>query len=403
MSDWLEEAGSLEDQLLRQARRTPEGEVIWLHPRSFGKGAGQPVRLGPSLYNGVTGVALFLAALEHIEPREGRRECVLSALASLRRQFQGEARDQHHSLGGFAGLGGYIYGFTLIGCWLDEPELIAEAGEIATLITPDRIAADDALDVMSGCAGAALALLVLDRISPQPVHGKTPVERAVACGEHLLARSVATEIGSRAWSCNGKAPRCGFAHGAAGIACCLTRLFERTGESRFREAAEEAAAFEHLHYNPEHGDWPLLGLPDLHFMSSWCSGAPGIALGRLSMLALDNAGPMQQDLYAALRTTQAHAARMGDFLCCGAMGRAEVLLHAYEVLGEAQWLQAAEEIASHTVSRNRGQDGLYPWLIPGDERFAPNFFRGAAGVAYTLLRLARPSLLPCVLSMKAED
>jgi lantibiotic modifying enzyme len=402
MIDWLEEASSLEDQLLSQARRTPEGEVIWLHPRSFSEGVDQPVRLGPSLYNGVTGVALFLAAMEHVEPREGRRECILSALAPLRRQLRGEAGDQRYLLGGVAGLGGYIYGFALIGRWLGEPELIAEAAETAALITPDRIAADDALDVMSGCAGAALALLALDRVAPEPVQGKTPAERAADCGEHLLTRRIATDTGPGAWPCSGQPPRCGFAHGAAGIADLLARLFERTGEVRFLEAAEEGAAFEHLHYDPEHGDWPLLGVSGPRFMTSWCAGAPGIALGRLGMRGLDGAGHVRQDLSAALRTTQAPADRLGDFLCCGAMGRAEVLLYASEISGEDRLFQASEEIASRVLSRSRDRDGFFPWLIPGSDRFAPSFFRGAAGVAYTFLRLARPLPLPCVLSMGIE-
>ncbi len=406
MSDWLEEAGLLEDQLLQQARRTPDGEVIWLHPKSFREGVTQPVRLGPDLYKGVTGVALFLAAMEHVEPREGRRECILSALASLRRQLRDlvaspeTGGDPSHPLGGFAGLGGYVYGFTLIGRWLGEPELIAEAAGIAALITPDRIAADDALDVMSGCAGAALALLALGRLYPDTVRGTAPVEQAIACGEHLLTRRVATEVGPRAWPCNGKPPRCGFAHGAAGIAYCLARLSELTGESEFRAAAEEGVAFEHLHYDPECRDWPLLGLSKPYVMSSWCNGAPGIALGRLGMLGLGNSEYAQQDLGAALQATQTPSSRGGDFLCCGHMGQAEVLLHAYEVLGEEHLLQATEEIASQVVSRNRDRDGLYRWLVPGDDRFAPTFFRGATGVAYTFLRLARGFQLPCVLSME---
>ena len=262
MIDWLEEAGSLEDQLLSQARRTPDGEVIWLHPRSFDEGASQPVRLGPSLYNGVTGVALFLAAMEHVEPREGRRECILSALAPLRRQLRGEAGDQRHLLGGFAGLGGYVYGFALIGRWLGEPELIAEAAEIAALITPDRIAADDALDVMSGCAGAALALLALDRVAPEPAGGQTPAERAAACGEHLLTRRTATDTGPRAWPCNGQPPGAGSPTVRPGSPTSWRGFSSAPTRCRFREAAEEGIAFEHLHYDPEHGrDWPCSGCP----------------------------------------------------------------------------------------------------------------------------------------------
>lgn len=405
--DWLEEAGKLEDEILRQARRTAGGEVIWFDPSSLRKEERQPSRLGPYLYDGLTGVALFLAAMEHIEPREGRRDCIFAALASLRRRLQAlaahppAASDQPLDLGGFVGLGGYIYAFVLMGRWLGEAALIAEAAEIATRLTADRIAADEALDVMSGCAGAALALLVLDGVSPGALRGEaSPLERAVACGEHLLSRRTSIDGAPRAWPAKGRPPRCGFAHGAAGIACCLTRLFARTGVSSFREAAEEGVAFEDLHYDPQHGDWPLLGIPGERFATSWCSGAPGIALGRLGMLALGT-GPVRQGLQIALHATVTCSKPTFDSLCCGSMGRAEVLLQCHEVLGEERLLTAAEAIASRVVQQSRERDGRYCWRGPGDARFFPSFFAGAAGVGYTFLRLARPSFLPCVLSLEA--
>lgn len=396
---WLAEAISLENQIFRQARRAPNGEVVWLRPRSSRSEVTQPVRLGSHLYDGITGLTLFLAAMEHVQPREGRRSSILSALTSLRHHLkeriaQPEAARQHrHPLGCFAGLGGYLYGFALIGRWLGEPELIAEAAEIATLITPDQIAADEALDVMNGCAGTGLALLALDRIAPDPVRGQTPAERAIACGEHLYGSRVVTGEGCRAWACNGKPPACGFAHGATGISCFLARLFERTGDPRFREAAEEGVVFEHYRYHEDRG-WPVPGLAELSFMNSWCNGAPGIALGRLGAPVLSDVAGVQQDLQAALRLTQMQSSRRSDTLCCGHMGNVEVLLEAYEALREEHLLQAAEVIASAVASRLRDRSG--------DDFLAPDFFRGAAGMAYTFLRLTRSFRLPSILAITIE-
>jgi lantibiotic modifying enzyme len=391
VTEWLDEALSLEQRLLGQARRTPGDEVIWLAPPR-GEGS-RPAPLGWHLYDGVTGVALFLAALEHVEGTRERRTFILPALSPLRRYLKELVADPAGGavldLGGFRGLGGFLYGFLLIGRWIGEPELIAEAAGTAALLTPERIAADEALDVMGGCAGALAALLALDREVPEAVHGLTPLARAVACGERLLDRRAAPAGGPRAWPARGKAPRCGFAHGAAGIACCLARLFERTGDPRFLAAAEEGVAFEYLQYRPEQGNWPVPG-SGLGFMTSWCNGAPGVALGRLGMLGLSAAGPVERDLRAALETTLAFSHPMGDSLCCGSLGRAEILLRAYEILGEERLLRAAEEIASRTVA------GARP-----DEPVSPSFFKGTAGVGYGLLRLARPSLLPCVLALEA--
>jgi lantibiotic modifying enzyme len=391
-TDWLAEALLLEDELLRQARRTPSGELIWLHPRSFRSADARPVRLGWNLYEGVTGVALFLAALDRVEGTKERWSFIQPALAPVRSHLKTLAADLQAAQSpipslGLSGVGGFLYSFLLIGRWLQEPELVEEAAALAALITPDRIGADETLDLLHGCAGAILALLALDRSLPDSMQGPTPIERAVACGEHLLDHRV---------------PRCGFAHGAAGIACALARLSERTGDGRFLEAAEERAAFEHLQYDPERGNWPAPGKSGPVFMNSWCNGAPGVALGRLGLPGLESAAPVRQDLEAALATTLACPTLPLDGLCCGNLGRAEILLHAYEALGEEHLLRAAGDLASRVVARSREQSGRYLWFAPGDDRFDPSFFKGAPGAGYTFLRLARPSLLPCVLALEED-
>lgn len=406
--DWLEEALALEDQLLEQARRAPGGEVIWLHPNSLEGPGSRLVRLGWDLYDGVTGLALFLGALELLEPRDKRRDCILSALAPLRRQLNERVADPQaapdlrlNRLGGFTGLGGCIYAFLLLGRWLGEPALITEAATAATLVTPEQIAADEALDVMRGCAGTALALLALDRVSPHGMDGQAPIERAIACGEHLLSRRASVAGEPKAWPAGGLPAQCGFAHGAAGIACCLARLAERTGEARFRQAAEEGIAFEQVHYDPEHRDWPLSRVPGRHFMASWCGGAPGIALGRLDLLALGSAMAWPS-FREALETTMESSTPQVDSLCCGTMGRSEILLQACRALGEERLCEAPAAIASRVVLRSRQCGGRY--CLPGyGNRFVPFFFTGAAGVGYALLRLARPALLPCVLSLEVTQ
>ncbi|MFP5288662.1 MAG: lanthionine synthetase LanC family protein [Thermoanaerobaculia bacterium] len=402
----MEEALSLESRLWAHARRAPNGEIVWPNP-VHGAG-GEAVRLRPHLYDGVAGVALFLAAVAYLTEPEERREHILACLAPLRRELrqladgQGTARALPLTLGALTGLGAYIYSFLLMSRWLAEPQLLEEAADLSALITLETIAADERLDVMSGSAGALLALLVLDRMAPDARReGVAPLERALACGEHLLDRRAGPQGQPRAWPAQGRPLSCGFVHGATGIACALAGLAARTGEARFLEAAEEAVAFERLHYSPEHGNWLFSSDgSEPRFVSGWCSGAPGIALGRLAMLPLLDGPEDREEIAGALRTTMAPSDAPLDFLCCGEMGKAEVLLYAHQVLGEEGFRTAADGIASQVVSRSRDQGGQYRFFPPGDDRFNLSFFKGAAGIGYTLLRLARPGLLPCVLRLE---
>jgi lantibiotic modifying enzyme len=402
---WLGEALRLENELWAHARRTRTGEVRWLVPASSQGDVRQAVPLGPHLYDGVAGVAIFLAALERVAGRSGRREYVLAALHPMRRQLRGlaanldTARNLSCPLGGMVGLGAFVYSFLLISKWLDEPDLGAEAAELATLVTPERIAADGSLDVVYGCAGALLALLALDRVAPQARKGLTPLERALACGEHLLRRRVAVAGQPRAWPVRERPPSCGFAHGAAGISYALARLFERTGERSFRDAAEEGTAFERLSYEPERRNWRLAGPAGTPvFLTWWCRGAPGIALGRAGMRRLLDGPQMRAELRSALATTATCPDAVRDFLCCGNLGNADILLYAHQALGGERLRAAAEAIAWRALSRSRANGGRYCWSVA--DSFAPSFFKGAAGVGYVLLRLARPSLLPCVLLLE---
>lgn len=404
--EWIAEAKSLGAAVHRHVRSTADGHVVWLDPAHPLDKQGRPVRLGPHFYGGTAGVAFFLAALEQLVPGGGHRELALRALAPLRHQMShlvshpGEAERFRFRLGALNGLGGYIYSFVRIGLWLDEPELMAEACRISTLITPERIAADPALDVMQGSAGAILALLLLEWEAPEPLRTQVrPLERAVACGEQLVGSRIGVEGQTAAWSVHGHSPWCGFGHGAGGIANALGRLADATRREDFRQVALDALAFEDRHYEPAHKNWRDLRSADLRFMTAWCHGAPGIVLGRLGRLGTIGDPELTRKTLEGLETTRDEPESNLDYLCCGNFGRCEVLLQASLVLDAPLLRQSAEEIAARTMARARSH-GSYRWSHPAVISFTPALFNGAAGIGYTLLRLAAPGQFPCALALE---
>jgi lantibiotic modifying enzyme len=135
-------------------------------------------------------------------------------------------------------------------------------------------------------------------------------------------------------------------------------------------------------------------------MTSWCHGAPGIALGRIGTLGILDTPEIRADVQNALATTWDEGLVPLDHVCCGNMGRAEILLDASFRLGDESLGVKAGRLASAVVRRGQSQGG-YRWVLePGSAAFDPSFFTGAAGVGYTLLRLASPGPLPCVLSLE---
>ena len=354
-----------------------------------------PVALGPHLYDGTSGIALFLAAYHHVTGEAEARDLALRVIAPLRARMSQlaaapeRARELRLAIGGLIGLGSFLYMFVRLAEWLREPELLQSACDVMVLITPERIAEDDRLDVMAGCAGTLLALLAVDREASRVLsQGLDPLALARACGRHLVAR---------------RAVISGFAHGAAGIACALIRLYQRTGEEEFREAALEGFAYERGLYDPAARNWLDPRFGRLLEQSAWCHGAPGMALGRLASAGLPEIGPQfEEDLEEALSITCSLPDSPIDSVCCGNLGRAEILWTAGRALDRPSLAEAAGALAERVLAR-----GNFVFEIPEDEtagpeapRFQPSFFLGLAGAGYSLLRLAHPDRLPCVLMLE---
>jgi type 2 lantibiotic biosynthesis protein LanM len=397
MEALMEQALHIAEDLSRQAVDAGDGSALWLMPTFLQRS--QCYQLLPmrySLFDGSCGVALFLAAATKISGEASFRKLALAALQPLRQVLRSNSEQvvREMGIGGAAGLGSVVYAFTRISQFLDEPSLLVDAREAATSITADRIANEQSLDVIAGAAGAILGLLALYDVS----HDQAILERAVICGQHLLQMRTVSKAGYLAWPTPGGRHSTGFSHGAAGIAYALVRLYTATKDACLLAAAREGLAYEDCAFLPEAGNWAdelVDGEPTS--LTTWCHGAPGIGLARLGgLLGLDTAH-IREEIEIALRTTRRVGTQGPDHLCCGNLGRAELLLVASQRLARPELAVTARYDSWSVVTRaqRKGmfclQSNLPAW-VP-----LPKFFHGTSGIGYALLRMARPLELPSVL------
>jgi type 2 lantibiotic biosynthesis protein LanM len=390
-------------EIQQRAIRSADGSTTWIALGYLHEAEKYQLQaMDYSLYDGSCGVALFLAALEKVTGGAGLRELALGALQPVRKHLKDPELSQKIAkkigIGGGLGIGSIIYALVRISQFLGEPDLREDATQVASLLSHERIAADKNFDIMSGAAGTILGLLALYEISTDPA----VLEQALTCGHHLLSNRVASESGYKAWATVKGRLLTGFSHGAAGIAYALLRLYTTTKKPVFREAAEEAIAYERSVFSPEAGNWPDFrprgsrdGRPT--FITSWCHGAPGIGLARLGSLAILDTVEIRQEIEIALKTTQQFDMHGIDHLCCGTFGRIELLLAAGLQLPRIELLEIAQKQAAWIVARAEKVGSFY--LLPRFPRniYMPSFFQGTAGVGYELLRLTYPNLLPSVL------
>jgi lantibiotic modifying enzyme len=246
-------------------------------------------------------------------------------------------------------------------------------------------------DIVSGRAGAILALLALDRTDRQDSAPRSAL--AVELGRELV-----TSLASRRMLT-------GMAHGASGFGVALLRLYTRTGLCEFLDAGRAALDWEDSLFDEIDGTWPDLrdsptgAAPRGRAAVTWCNGAAGIAIARLAAATDD---PGRRTLHLARARTALELTRRrltsaspedDNSLCHGTAGLAETLLLGSEALEEPELATEARDamtaaISHHTWRGTTGQDFV---------RANPSFMLGAAGIGHQLLRLHAPTAVPTVL------
>ena len=386
------EAAGIAAAIRDRAIRSADGGVTWIAPQLL-PGAThyqlRPVRM--DLYNGLAGIALFFAALHRVtgEGAGDARAALAPVLRFIDSASPRRLTNEGYTIGAATGVGSFIYALTRCADFLDQPELLQNAETASRWISPDQIDTDEMFDLMSGSAGAILGLLALF----EATQNSELLENCILCGDHLLKKRRQAGPGA-AWRTGRGKFMTGLSHGAAGIALSLLRLSASSGESRFRDGALDAIAFENSTFDRKVRNWPdFRYATEEHpaFMTTWCHGGPGIGMARVAGLPFFDSPEVREDICAALATVRAQGIGSKDGLCCGTLGRGELLL-AVERNDPA-----ALDLASGVVEKSHRSGGYSTSGKAGQEFFDPSFFQGLSGIGYQLLRIAHPDRLPGVL------
>lgn len=252
MSGYLEAAQWLGRRICQQAF-WHEGRCNWVGALPDEGPYGQTVinyaAFGPDLYDGTSGVALFLAELH---AATGDRECRRTALAALRHALaHADDAQERRSPGLYSGRVGVALAGVRAGLLLGDDTTVDRAAALT-----DDLAPVDEFDLMSGNAGVVLGLLELGRLLSRD----GPPARAHAFGRRLLEDAQRGGEGL-SWASPGQRQRrdlTGLSHGAAGAGVALLELWRVSGAREYRDGAEAAFAYERSLYDAAVGNWPDL-------------------------------------------------------------------------------------------------------------------------------------------------
>jgi lantibiotic biosynthesis protein len=366
--------------------------------------------LGPDLYSGTSGVALFLAELfgETGDPLLRR-----TAMAAMRHALaRADAILPSSRLGLFSGWFGIALVAARVWFLLGEEDLQTGARLLLQRAFAEKREPDE-FDLMSGRTGAIAALVVLNCIFDD----LGLIDFAVRLADELI-ETADKKIGY-SWespSLRNHHNLTGFSHGASGPAYALLELHEATGISKYREAALLAFEYERHWFNAEIANWPDFrknpsspsGKKHTYpYMTFWCHGAPGMALARLRAYEMTGNERFEADAIAALKTTRASIESAlnswaGNFsLCHGLAGNAEVLIYGAEILRaeREENMAAALAVARTGVERYAVNHSQWPCGTHTGE--TPNLMLGMAGIGHYYLRLWQPTI-PSILLLNQE-
>jgi hypothetical protein len=384
-----------------------DGRCTWFGPEASSSWCDDPGRtrarriVGSALYDGTSGIGLFLAEAARATGSDALRAAALGAARqSLARLPRDPALD---NWGLYCGWPGVAFAIARIARLLAEPDLTARTRDLICNMLAHRTLAASEFDVISGGAGAVLALVSLAHLLDVP----ECLAAAETLGNGLCESSEPSPYGV-SWCARSQRRGhnlTGYSHGTAGAAHALLELYAATARDRFAATAEKALSYERHWFSPAERNWPDFRgerhlpkrrAPEPFFQTAWCHGAPGIALSRLRAHALLNNRRYEEEAAAALDTTESAVERAlaqgnaADSLCHGLTGNAEILSHSTQRLGSlgSRRREIIRRAARHLVAVTGERLGT---LNAPNAATEPGLLLGAAGVGHFLLRLARPA------------
>jgi type 2 lantibiotic biosynthesis protein LanM len=365
------------------------------------------VPAGLDLYDGLCGIVLFLAYLGALTGEPRYLTLAQQALTTLRALVEeGQERPDSTGIGAFSGWGSVIYLLSHLGSLWHNPGLYQEAEKIVHVLAA-AVDQDRMLDVVGGAAGGIAALLSLYSVAPT-AH---TLDTAIRCGDHLIAQARPMP-GGCGWVIKGEdEPLTGFAHGNAGIALTLLRLWAVSGKERFRQSALDALSYERSLFSARRGNWPdlrkatlarmpggaqrqALGEEEYPYIIAWCHGAAGIGLARLASLDFVDDPAIRAEIEAATRTTLAAGFGGNHALCHGDLGNLDLILGVVQRFPEPHLQTLLAQLTSALLD-SIDRQGWITGVPQGIE--TPGLMVGLAGIGYELLRLAMPERVPSIL------
>lgn len=351
-----------------------------------------------SLYEGLSGIVIFLAALRMCNITDKYKNILETAINSLYVYTDKYAAENINNfdtnVGAMSGESSIVYTYLVLYKLLKKNKFLEYAIKHAYLLGKG-IEADNNFDVLSGNAGAVLVLLQLYDLTGN----RKILELVIKAGEKLVYNAKKQNKGIGWNNIEEENALAGFAHGNAGISLSLLKLWKTTGDRKFLQSFEEALEYEDDLFDSVDGNWRDVRMVDHDINDNkgvrpiaWCHGAGGILLSRIEMLKIcpeKYRNTIHKDVEAAFNTIVRGGVFEDLCLCHGTLGNMMILQEYLKTFKNHDLDLAIDKIVNDTAQNI--VDGKY--VSPQqNSRFFLGLMLGSSGIGYAYLKFMFPDL-----------
>ena len=350
--------------------------------------------VGNSLYEGNSGIALFLAYLGKVTGESRFTTAALEAVENLIGEI--EILDSRYPflVGSYNGITGYFY--TLYNLYkITKNQRFLNIIKDKINILYEFIPKDKSIDVIGGSAGALGVLLNIYNDCDDALLKETLLDLSNLCFTHIKESKIKVFDDSAAWGSGGAyVPYTGFAHGNAGIIAYLMKLYHITKNPEILSLIKEALNYERHLYSEIDKNWYSSHTKDMLSLG-WCHGAPGILLSNLILKEYGyNDEYLDKEIKIALDTTLKQGIGNNPCLCHGDLGNISIIKYAAKLLNDKELnnrcLNTFEDVYNN-VLKVRWDKGVFS----GTESMG--LMIGLSSFGYSLLKEIAPYSVPEIL------
>lgn len=390
---FVEEAKNIGYRLMEQAIHGSYNDSTWIGLGINYHNQWQVAALDRGLYNGLSGIAMFLGYLGKISGEKDFNRLAMQTMESILQQHIQEKS----FASAFHGQASHLYALSHFDALYGENQKWKLYIQNSLNNIEKNVKNDKFYDLLGGSAGIIQVLLNIH----EQFNNEQALHIAQKYGDHLLENKIVTEKGIGWSDPSSQSMLGGLSHGTSGIAWSLLRLYKQTSKQEYFETAIEAIRYDRSLYVSKNCNWADLRCSQhksSEFSAAWCHGATGIGLSRILYLPYIKDTFLQQEIETAVSTTVDVGMGRSHSLCHGDLGNSELFHVAGNVLGRPEWNRMAQAVGMNAI-KEKQEIGKYKTGV-GRHIEVPGLFMGLSGIGYQLLRLAQPNQVPSVLTLE---